>query len=490
VKIPSEPTLNLDDTGAHTGASVPATDGALLAAEDRIGDWVVVRCLGEGGMGAVYQCKNVLSERVSAAVKVLKPHNLGDARQRFIREVDLLASVQHPAVVQVLGGGEDVERGLLYFAMELVDGEDLRSRMDRGKLGWDEARALFVQLADGLRAAHEQGVVHRDIKPENVMLCADSTVRLLDFGIAVAEGGQRFTRSGLLPGTVAYMAPEVFSGKTPDHRADIYALGLMLWEALTGEEAYPDVDASTPQQAVAAVIGQKLQAKPHDPGTSCPPEVRQLVLLSTDPVPARRPAGVARFVEVLGGALQEAGVSLRQVAAETPKRGTWRLWGLAAVISLLLFAVVGVVVALAGTGLLAGVVVTQSYDGKDPGHSPSVSPGWAPEERELPAEFPFPDLVVEDAVIINASVTEADRRSVTVTYTTNTGKAKRIGDRCGARFEEHGFTVKRSKSTSSNGVSMNLVGFSNGEGASCSVMPNSEALGGGLMVNLTYAPPE
>ncbi len=273
----------------------------MLEPGDRIGDWIIDKTLGEGGMGAVFLAHNTLSQKVRAAIKVLKPHNMGDARKRFVREVELLASVQHPAVVRVLGCGEDDTRGLLFMAMELLDGEELTDRLKRGPLPFDEAQKYFKMLGEGLLAAHQKGVVHRDIKPQNIMICTDGTAKLLDFGIAMQTGGTKLTKAGMVPGTIAYMPPEVFGGQRPDHRADVYALGLVLWEALTGQEAYPEDGGLTPDQNTVKMMGSKLQAEAFDPGDGFPEPIRDLVKAATEPEPDTRLNDLDAFVKVMQG---------------------------------------------------------------------------------------------------------------------------------------------------------------------------------------------
>ena len=282
-----------------------AREVLLYQPGERIGDWVVVRMLGEGGMGAVFECHNVLSERMKAAVKVMKPHDLGESKKRFVRELELLAAVNHPAVVRVLGGGEDAAKGYLYMAMELLDGQELGDRLTEGPLSWEEAAAYFQQLGAGLLAAHQLGVTHRDIKPQNIWLCGDGTAKLLDFGIAVQAGGTKLTRQGAVPGTLAYMAPEIFEGTKPDHPADIYALGQVLWECLTGKEAFPEADGMSAEQTMARTMGMKITMEALDPGESVPAPLRELCKRTTDPEPESRMHDLHGFLELLG----ETGVS-------------------------------------------------------------------------------------------------------------------------------------------------------------------------------------
>ena len=163
----------------------------MLKAGDRIGDWIIDRPLGEGGMGAVFRVHSALSERVDAALKVMKPSMEPDARARFVREAEALAALRHPAIVRVMGFSEDPRRG------PGVPGHGAGGRRDpqaparaRAHGRCPEALATFVPLAGGLEHAHAVGIFHRDLKPSNVILTPDGPV-LVDFGIAAADQYRR-----------------------------------------------------------------------------------------------------------------------------------------------------------------------------------------------------------------------------------------------------------------------------------------------------------
>ena len=145
----------------------------MLTAGDRIGDWVVEEPLGEGGMGAVYRVHSALTARLQAALKVLKTTSEPEARARFVREAESLSGLSHPGIVRVMSFGEDPVRGLPYMAMELVHGETLKTRLQRGPLTPADAVTAFAPLASALEYAHASGIFHRDIKPANVVLCRD-----------------------------------------------------------------------------------------------------------------------------------------------------------------------------------------------------------------------------------------------------------------------------------------------------------------------------
>jgi serine/threonine-protein kinase len=261
----------------------------MLGPGDRIGDWIVDAAVAEGGMGAVFRVHSPLTERVVAALKIMKPTADPALRARFVREAEALAALSHPAIVRVMEFAEDAAHGLLYLVMELAVGETLRERIERGPMALDEALAVFLPLARGLEHAHERGVFHRDIKPSNVVLCSDGGVRLVDFGIASAHHAEPITTCQL--GTLAYLPPEVFKGEpTEPALVDAYAFGLLLRESLTGERSFPVDPSLTPAAAAAAVgVRKLLQSETLGLGPAFPPRLRTLVERATAPDPAARP---------------------------------------------------------------------------------------------------------------------------------------------------------------------------------------------------------
>ena len=262
----------------------------------RIGDWVIGSLLGEGGMGAVYACESSVSSRIRAAVKVLKPHGLSDARIRFLREMEVAATLDHPAIVRVLGVGEHED--VLFMAMELLDGETFEALIAAGPTPPDRALALIAPVVDALAHAHQRGVRHRDIKPANIMRCADGSVKVLDFGIAVQEDRTRLTQGNALPGTLAYIAPEAFAGRQPDPASsDVYATGLVLHELLTGASAFAEADGVSAGQRMARIMAAKLQSGASDPGSEHDLAVRQLVAWATASQPEQRLPSMTLFAE-------------------------------------------------------------------------------------------------------------------------------------------------------------------------------------------------
>ncbi len=243
--------VGLSDTGGRR--QVPPPPAAMA---EHFPDFELLEVLGQGGMGVVYKARHRKLDRL-VALKVL-PRELGmdpAFAERFTREARTLAKLQHPHIVGVYEIGET--DGLYYLSMEYVDGVTLRSLMSGRELSAREALAIVPQICDALEYAHREGVVHRDIKPENILLDKGGRVKVADFGLAkmLHRGPGDFTLTGTdqVMGTLHYMAPEQY--KTPqdvDHRADIFSLGVVFYEMLTGElpvgnfakpSDVPDLDA-------------------------------------------------------------------------------------------------------------------------------------------------------------------------------------------------------------------------------------------------------
>jgi Tol biopolymer transport system component len=245
-----------------------------LAPGTRIGVYEIVSPLGAGGMGEVFRAKDTRLGR-SVAVKVLPAEFAADPdrRARFEREAKTLATLNHPHIAQIFGledvPASDGQPASLALAMELVEGEDLATRIARGPLPLDEAIPLARQIAEALEAAHEAGIVHRDLKPANIRVTPEGTVKVLDFGLAKAldapgsDGTAGATHSptlltspamtlhGVILGTAGYMAPEQARGRPIDRRADIWAFGCVLYELVTGRRAFEGEDLT---ETLAAIV--------------------------------------------------------------------------------------------------------------------------------------------------------------------------------------------------------------------------------------------
>ena len=238
-----------------------------LSAGTRIGPYEIVGPLGAGGMGEVFRARDPRLGR-DVAIKALPAAFAQDAERlaRFEREAKLLASLNHPNVAGIHGVEE--ADGTRYLVLEFIDGETLEAHVKRGPLALDEALDVARQVAAGVEAAHEAGVVHRDLKPGNVMLTASGGVKVLDFGLAKAGTGRsgsssdpsltasptlthQGTEAGVILGTAAYMSPEQARGKAVDRRTDIWSFGCVLYEMLSGRRAY---DGETVSDMVARIL--------------------------------------------------------------------------------------------------------------------------------------------------------------------------------------------------------------------------------------------
>ncbi len=230
---------------APTGGSESAAD--VMIGQTLGGKYKVVRLLGEGGMGAVYEGEQQLgTTKRKVAVKTLHPHLSRDPKikARFEREVGTIAELEHPNTIQVYDFGSTPE-GILYIVMEFLQGKSLADTLEKeGAMQPDRVAHIMDQVCGSLAEAHGRGIVHRDLKPDNVVLVERAGkkdfVKVLDFGIAKRskeedKNEQKLTQQGMVLGTPPYMSPEQFTGKPIDARSDIYSLGVMAYEMLTGK---------------------------------------------------------------------------------------------------------------------------------------------------------------------------------------------------------------------------------------------------------------
>jgi len=254
--------------------------------------------LARGGMATVYRG---VDERLDRAVAVKVMHRAladdPDFVARFVREARSAARLSEPEVVAVYDQGRDEQTGAAYLVMEHVEGRDLRALLrDRGALSVSRALSLIEPVLRALAAAHRAGIVHRDVKPENVLLGDDGRVKVADFGLARAvETSELTSTTGLLIGTVAYLAPEQIERGVSDPRTDVYAAGVVLWEALTGAPPY---DGATPMQVAYRHVNEDMPA-PSTVVDGVPPGLDQLVVRATRRDPALRPADAGVFLREL-----------------------------------------------------------------------------------------------------------------------------------------------------------------------------------------------
>jgi len=333
-----------------------------------LGSYLIEARLGAGGMGEVYRARDTKLNR-AVALKIL-PNLFADDPDRltrFAREAQMLASLNHANIAQIYGVEEgDAESGrtLSALVMELVEGEDLAERIERGPIPQDEALPIARQIAEALEAAHETGIIHRDLKPANIKVRSDGAVKVLDFGLAKAlsPGSSpsidpmhsptltaRATDLGMILGTAAYMAPEQARGKAVDRRADIWAFGCVLYEMLSGQRAFGSDDVTG---TLTAVLRDPPAWKSLPAST--PAAVRSLLArcLDKDPKQRLRDIGEARVALTDGGATAAAAAPLAAGTAVPPRAGRWLMWG-----------AVGLLVAFAG--VIGALLVTYPRPGPE-----------------------------------------------------------------------------------------------------------------------------
>lgn len=268
----------------------------------RLGEFRLIRRLGEGGMGVVYLAVQESLNRL-VAVKAIRPERVGtfDAEARFRREVEAVSELKHPNIVTVFGSG--VENGVNYFAMEMIPGQGLdrvlREARDRDEeipmarlLGW------IKETAGALDSAHRAGIVHRDVKPSNIQITLDDQPMLLDFGVARHPDLATLTLSGEFRGTPHYASPEQVAARRQeiDARSDVYSLGATMYEAITGRVPF---EGETTQQIFHQIL-EKEPAPPRRLNASIPRDIETVVLTAMDKDPARRYQSMADFAADIG----------------------------------------------------------------------------------------------------------------------------------------------------------------------------------------------
>jgi eukaryotic-like serine/threonine-protein kinase len=290
--------------------------------------------LGHGGMATVYLARDEELAR-SVAVKLLAENLAGDAafRERFLREARLAARLSHPNVVSVYDAGE-TDDGRPFIVMELVPGTTLA---EVGRLPPDEAVGLVVQAAHGLAHAHAAGLVHRDIKPQNLLLRDDGVLKVADFGIARAAETTALTQIGTVLGTAAYLSPEQALGEEVTAAADVYALGAVLYELLTGRPPYTfESLADLAEQQRSGTIAPLSELAP-----GVPAQVEDAVMRALARNPAYRPATADAFADELTASAPPA------APARPDHTRLW--WAIAAVVTVAAIAS-GIAAALTGNG--------------------------------------------------------------------------------------------------------------------------------------------
>ncbi|REK25649.1 MAG: hypothetical protein DWQ41_12005 [Planctomycetota bacterium] len=265
----------------------------------RLGGYRVLRLLGVGGMGAVFEAEDPKLKR-RVALKVMRPSlaAMTSARQRFLREAQSAAALQHDNIISIFQVGED--RKVSFLAMQLLEGESLAARLKReSPLPAEEVLRIGREIAQGLAAAHERGLLHRDVKPDNIWLeAAGGRVKLLDFGLARAvDEGVQVTQTGAIIGTPKYMSPEQATGGEVDPRSDLFSLGSVLYELATGRSAFGRQNL----MATISAIGAAQPAAPETLNGELPVELSSLIMQLLEKAPDRRPQSAREVVTRIRG---------------------------------------------------------------------------------------------------------------------------------------------------------------------------------------------
>jgi len=232
----------------------------------KIGRYKLLGELGRGAMGVVYKADDPNLDR-TVALKTISLEKDADGRaeyqKRFMLEAKAAGKLTHPNIVTVYDFGE--VDGMAYLAMELLEGTDLRKRVQQGAIPPAESVEIACQVAEGLAYAHQRGIVHRDIKPANIMLPERGAAKIMDFGLARMRLADHKTSTGIVLGTPRYMSPEQITGQPVDHRSDIFSLGIVLWEMLTGRRLFSGTEM--PQ------VSHSITYDEHEPPTRVNPEL-------------------------------------------------------------------------------------------------------------------------------------------------------------------------------------------------------------------------
>ena len=288
---------------------------------DRIGKFEILRPLGQGAMGEVFLARDTTLGR-EVALKTIRPQAdaeaLGDLKARFAREAQAAAGLHHPNVVTIYEFGE--AEGLLYFAMEVVEGQGLESLLRRQALSPREFLEVMAQVCDGLQVAHQKGIVHRDIKPANLMVTREGerpVAKILDFGVAKSLGAEA-TQTGMVVGTLAYMAPEYLSLGRATPSADLFAVGVILYEGLAGRRPFQGDTSGSLIYCILNEPAPELETRRLD-GLS--PALRELIQRALAKDPLQRYATARELGEALLGALDPAWRPAEAPTVALPRTG-------------------------------------------------------------------------------------------------------------------------------------------------------------------------
>jgi len=266
----------------------------LLPGTTLAGKYNIVEVLGRGGMGIVYKAEDSKLKR-SVALKFLPPELIQDeeVRERFVLEAQTAAALSHPNICTI--HEIDEEDGKSFIAMEYVEGQSLKEKIEKGPLEIDEALNISMQVAEGLEEAHKKGIIHRDIKSANIMVTDNGQAKVMDFGLAKVKGATLLTREGTTLGTVAYMSPEQAKGKEIDNRSDIWSLGVVMYEMLSRELPFKGEREASILYSVVHEEPKPLKEIKRD----LPLELQQIINRALKKKPESRYSSVAEMIKDL-----------------------------------------------------------------------------------------------------------------------------------------------------------------------------------------------
>jgi eukaryotic-like serine/threonine-protein kinase len=302
--------------------SVPAQDRFLDSILDE--KYRIEEKIGEGGMGKVYRATHIHMDN-TVAIKILHPHLSSDttALERFRREARAAAHIRHPNAVVVTDFGVAKDSGIAYLVMEFLEGVELRTKIKEQKqLGYEESYHIVQQTCLALQAAHTKGIIHRDLKPDNIWLLKSeegvARVKVLDFGIAKLKSSAdtgTLTQQGMIVGTPFYMSPEQCKGEELDARSDIYSMGIILYEMLTGQVPF---QAATPVGVVLKHANEPPRP-PRELREGIPVPVQEVILRALKKLPDERQDSAIQLAQEFEIALYQAGIELKMLGTRTPQ---------------------------------------------------------------------------------------------------------------------------------------------------------------------------
>jgi tetratricopeptide (TPR) repeat protein/TolB-like protein len=269
------------------------------------GRYEIIEELGRGGMGVIYKAEDTKLKR-NVALKFLPWELTRDpvAKERFVHEAQAASSIEHPNICTV-HEIDETDEGQMYISMSCYDGETLKARVEREPLKLEEAVDIGVQVAQGLREAHEKGIVHRDIKPSNIMVTSKGQAKIMDFGLAKLAGGTRLTKAGTTMGTIAYMSPEQANGEDVDERSDLWSLGAVLYEMVSGT---PPFKGEYDQAVIYSILNEEPKAI-SESGISVPGGYEKVVRKSLAKDPTQRYQSAAELELDLRRFRKESGLT-------------------------------------------------------------------------------------------------------------------------------------------------------------------------------------